>query len=897
MNAFLPFIVSGLATGAIFGLAGTGLVLTYKTSGIFNFGHGAIATVAAYTFYFAHVDHGFHWIPSLLVSVFVLGPVIGLLFERIAARLVLQRTSHKIVGTIGVVLLVQSLATVWKGNGNLRVDPFLPMASETFHIAGVVVSYDQVTVAVVAVAAVVALYTFFRFSRLGVSMRAVVDDPDLLAMQGTDPLMVRRVAWIVGSTFAALSGVLLTPFVGLDAILLTFLIVQAFGAAAIGAFDSIPLTFVGGLMIGVASDVSKKYVLNVSWLSGLPDSLPFIVLFVVLLVLPRRRLVPPSGAEARPAPPYVPPVVVRLAVGVPVLIGLALVPELVGTKLPFFTAGLCSALLILSLGLLVRTSGQVSLCHAAFAAIGAVAFSTLRVDLGLPWVVALLLAGLVVVPVGALVAVPAIRLSGLFLALATLGFGILVQRLAYGQGWMFTSLAQGRVMPRPSFAESARGMYYVVLAAVFIISMAVTIMKRARLGRLLRGLSGSPTAVTSLGLSTSVSKLIVFCLSAYVAGVAGALLGVTRGYAVGGDGFYQPFFSLVLLAMLALAPFQEPWYALVPTIAAVIPAYFTGADTGMWLNAVFGAVAVRVAVRGGHDRLHPSVQRWLERFRHHDSPEAPRPTARPRQPARGATGMVVRDLAIRFGGLVAVDGISFEAPVGRITGFIGPNGAGKTSAFDACSGLNRRYTGTVRLHDVSIDSLGPAGRARRGIGRTFQRMELCDALDVLENVTLGYECRQAGGRLLRQLAARPSELMDAEAAAWTAIEMCGIAHLARHEVGRLSTGQRRLVELARCLAGTGDVLLLDEPSSGLDPDETAAFGRLLRQVVSERGVGLLLVEHDMGLVMDICEHVYVLDFGRMLFEGAPSEVAASEIVQAAYLGSPLASAASTVSSV
>ena len=210
-------------------------------------------------------------------------------------------------------------------------------------------------------------------------------------------------------------------------------------------------------------------------------------------------------------------------------------PQLVGTKLPFFVTGLCSALILLSLGLLVRTSGQVSLCHAAFAAIGAVAFSQLAVDHGVPWLLALFLAGLVVVPVGALVAVPAIRLSGLFLALATLGFGILVQQLAYGQGWMFTSLAQGRLMPKPSFADTPTSFYYVVLAAVVLATLVVALIQRARLGRLLQGMSGSPKAVTSMGLSTNVSKVLVFCTSAFLAGIAGALLGVSRGFAVGGD--------------------------------------------------------------------------------------------------------------------------------------------------------------------------------------------------------------------------------------------------------------------------------------------------------------------------------------------------------------------------
>jgi ABC-type branched-subunit amino acid transport system ATPase component len=250
----------------------------------------------------------------------------------------------------------------------------------------------------------------------------------------------------------------------------------------------------------------------------------------------------------------------------------------------------------------------------------------------------------------------------------------------------------------------------------------------------------------------------------------------------------------------------------------------------------------------------------------------------------GSPGIEVQGLSVRFGGLVAVAGVSFHAPMGRITGLIGPNGAGKTTTFDACSGLNRRFDGRVLLHGDDITSLPPAARGRRGLGRTFQRVELCDSLTVVQNVMLGREAGQAGAHVLRQLAAPPGEWTITRSAAWSAMALCGIDGLADQQAGALSTGQRRLVELARALAGPFDVLLLDEPSSGLDHDETARFGDLLVRVVAERGVGILLVEHDMSLVMRICDHLYVLDFGKLVFEGTPAEVAASEVVQAAYLG-------------
>ena len=188
------------------------------------------------------------------------------------------------------------------------------------------------------------------------------------------------------------------------------------------------------------------------------------------------------------------------------------------------------------------------------------------------------------------------------------------------------------------------------------------------------------------------------------------------------------------------------------------------------------------------------------------------------------------------------------------------------------------------MNGVDVTRRGPAARGRLGIGRTFQRMQLGDSLTVAENVALGREAGQAGRRVLSQIAASPVQRRDTQVATMAALELCGIADLAPLQAGTLSTGRRRLVELARCLAGSFDVLLLDEPSSGLDRDETAAFDEVLRNVVRERGCGILLVEHDMSLVLNVCTYIYVLDFGRLIFDGDAAQVVSNPVVQAAYLG-------------
>jgi ABC-type branched-subunit amino acid transport system ATPase component/branched-subunit amino acid ABC-type transport system permease component len=888
LSELLPFVVSGIAVGTVYGLAATSLVLTYKTSGIFNFGYGALAAVAAYLFYWLHVEHSVSWPVAMLVSVLVAGPLMGVLMERLAALLALRDTALQIVGTIGLILVVRSLGTIAFGPTTLQMPPFLPRATDSFVVADVVITYDKVVLAVLAVLGATGLYALLRFTRAGLTMRAVVDSPDLLALHGKDPNRVRRVAWVLGSTFVALSGVLITPLVGVDAVLLTYLVVQAAAAAAIGGFASIPLTFAGGIAIGVAAAVAQKYALNEDWLSGLPASLPFIVLFVVLL-LRGRRLVAASAPRVRPMVRYRASGSIRAMLGVAVLVPLLLVPLLVGDKLSFFTTGLVSAMMLLSLGLLVRMSGQVSLCHAALAAVGAVTFSQLHIGAGLPWLVAFLLGGLVAVPVGALVAVPAIRLSGLFLALATFGFGILVQQLLYPQSWMFSLFSQGREMPHPGFAESPEAFYYVVLAALVLTALLVVAIERSRLGRLLRGLGDSPTGIAAMGLSKNVALVTVFCISAFLAGEAGVLLGVSQNFASGGDPFYNSFNSLVLLAMLAVAPFAEPWYALVAIVASAIPAYVTGDQTTDWLNVLFGAAAVGVAMSGGAPQMPQRLRVLLQRLsrRPEASPVLPRGEGSRTATRRvdGAGGIEVRDLRVRFGGLVAVDGVSFRAPLGSITGLIGPNGAGKTSAFDACSGLNRRFSGTVLLHGKDVTRLSVAARARRGLGRTFQSAELCDTLTVLENVQLGDEAARAGANPLSHIAATRTARTATRVAAIDAIEECGIVDLAGLPAGVLSTGQRRLVELARCFAGPFDMLLLDEPSSGLDRDETARLGDVLAAAVERRGVGLQLVEHDMTLVMRLCSHIHVMDFGKLIYQGPPSSVAQSSVVQSAYLGS------------
>jgi ABC-type branched-subunit amino acid transport system ATPase component len=247
-------------------------------------------------------------------------------------------------------------------------------------------------------------------------------------------------------------------------------------------------------------------------------------------------------------------------------------------------------------------------------------------------------------------------------------------------------------------------------------------------------------------------------------------------------------------------------------------------------------------------------------------------------------GLAVQGLSVAYQGVPAATGVQLAAPLGCVTGLIGPNGAGKTTVFNAVSGLVRPSGGSISMFGVDATHLSPSRRARMGLGRTFQLVEVCNQMTVRENVSLGLEALLVGGSALRHLRVSRSERQALREKTWQALDTCGITELESQPVASLSTGQRRLVELARVVAGGFRLLLLDEPTSGLDSAESERIGEILCEIVAQQGVGVLLVEHDIQLVMRICSYIYVLDFGQPIFEGTPGEVQASAEVRAAYLG-------------
>jgi ABC-type branched-subunit amino acid transport system permease subunit len=610
VRGLLPYLVVGIASGSIYAMAAMGLVLTFKTSGIFNFAHGAQAALGAYVMFALRERMGWPWPLAFLGSLLLAGVVTGLLLERLARGLSDASTAARVAATVGLLLGIQGALVMVFGVSAQQMRYFLPTG--VVKVGGVGVRYEQILVTVFVLASAVLLQAFLARTRLSAATQAVVDDPALLSLQAISPATVRRVAWVTGSCFAAMSGMLLAPTVGLDAGLLTLLVFYAFGAAAVGAFSSLPLTYAGGIGMGVAASVLTKFVAGNDTFDSLPSTLPFIVLFVALLATPASRLIQRDGTGLcrAPAPVRFDRRLQTAVVAAGAVVALAL-PHLAGSRLPVYQTAAGFVILFGSLNLLVRTSGQISLCQITFAAVGAATFAHATAA-GWPWLAAIVAAGLMAVPVGALVAIPAIRLSGVYLAIATFGFGLLVQNLVYPTWLMFSQGTRTLPAPRPHLfglrTDTDVGYYYVVLVIAVACSLGMMAIRRARLGRLLRALADGPVAVDAHGASTNVIRLLVFCLSAFFAGVAGAVIAPVTGAVSAAP--YQFIVSLLLVAVLFLAgrhPVASPIVA--SGLYLVGPGYITDADVLEALPVLFGAGAIVAALVGGRPvlaRIRPS---------------------------------------------------------------------------------------------------------------------------------------------------------------------------------------------------------------------------------------------------------------------------------------------------
>jgi branched-chain amino acid transport system permease protein len=537
MTEFIQYTVFGVMLGAGYAIAATGLVVTYTTSGVFNFAQGAVGMIAAFCYWELVVANGLPVLVALLI-VLVLGATLaGGLVERVFMRRLHGASAERpVLVTLGLMVILTGLATeIWNPGTERSVSN---MISGQFGFAGINIQYQEVLLIGVAAAVAVGLRIFFTRTRTGFGLRAVVDDPDLLAMSGASPNRMSQLGWILGFFMAALAGVLLAPTqtTGISIPAMTLLVVNGYAAAIVGRLRNITATFLAAIGIGLAENYVISYVLPHVPQDLVPDftlALPMVFLFIALVTLPSVRI-RAVGRLTTLRPPQVASGRQSLVAGI-VFLAVAALLAAVFDNTPFrgttvLTLGgviMTLGIVGLSLVLLTGYSGQVSLCQFSFMGIGAFIMGKVA---GGGSLIGLVAATVICAGVGALVALPTIRLRDLYLALATFAFADAVYNGFFNDTHIYGSggLTVGRiVLPGLSFGGDAAEF---LLVTVFFVVCAwiVLAIRRSMFGRRLVAVNDSPAAYATVGLNIGATKVAVFAIAAGMAGLAGALYGTVQ---------------------------------------------------------------------------------------------------------------------------------------------------------------------------------------------------------------------------------------------------------------------------------------------------------------------------------------------------------------------------------
>ena len=563
------------------------------------------------------------------------------------------------------------------------------------------------------------------------------------------------------------------------------------------------------------------------------------------------------------------------------------VPEFWITQLNYI--GLYT-LVVLGLVLLTGIAGLTSFGQAAFVGVGAYTAAYMTLTYGVsPWFT--LFIGLAFTTVVALVlGWVTLRMSGHYLPLATIAWGL---SLYYLVGNIATLGKYDGLMGVPAISlfgielNTGRHFFYLLWLIVVLAAVGITHLLDSRTGRAIRALKGGVTMAEAMGVDTFGYKVKVFLIAALLASVSGWLFahfqrsvnpspfGLKMGIeylfmaVIGGVG--HVWGALVGAALVKVL--EDQLQAWLPTLLGA---------SGNYEIIVFGILLVLV-LKYARDGVWDYVeQRLPQRKRERDWGDAAR-LPESAKPARGEVVLDVHAVRKEFGGLVAVNDVSFKVRAGEIVGLIGPNGAGKSTTFNLVTGVLPATRGEVRLRGERIDALRSREIARRGVSRTFQHVKMIPTMSVLENVALGTHLRGQGGVARAMLRLDRAEERRLLHEAERQITRIGMRELMHESAGNLALGQQRLMEIARALAADPALLLLDEPAAGLRLREKQGLADVLRQLRDE-GMGILLVEHDMDLVMGLVDRIVVMEFGTLLLEGTPEEVQASPAVRAAYLG-------------
>jgi branched-chain amino acid transport system permease protein len=591
MGTLLSFTILGIFTGAAYAIAASGLVLTYSTTRVFNVAHGAFGMVMAFIFWDFSQRQGLPSWLSLLLVLLVVAPLFGVFVQRVMTRgLGDAPVSVSLVVTVGLFVgLIGVAQQIWPPAAR-TVPQFF--GQRGVQLGSVFVTFHQLLTIVLSGLVAGGLYLLLNRTRVGTAMRASVDNPELLKLYGGRPELVSALAWAIGTSLAALAGILLTPVIGLDYYDLTLLVINAYAAAMLGRLKSLPLTFAGAMGLGLVQSYAVGYLPGGGSMSGLRAVVPTLFLFAVIVLMPQAqlRIGQVKGLVSAPLPSLR-----RSAVAGAVLVVVVAAVTLGLGASSLLLAGTAAtyAMVMLSLVLLTGYGGHVSLAQFTFAGVGALAYA----KLDSPNLLGLLLAAVVAALVGALVALPVLRLTGLYLALATLAFGQLMDKLVFQASFAF-----GYNGSLPARRLSLLGITigdtgtYVVLMTVFFVLMAVALLqlRRGSLGRILIAMRDSQAACGTLGLNMRWFRVALFGLSAGMAGLAGALFAGLRETISATD--FQLFASLPLLLMAVVFGVTSVTGAAVGgmflTLLPVLQSSYPGIAGLAFVVVGFGAVAL-----------------------------------------------------------------------------------------------------------------------------------------------------------------------------------------------------------------------------------------------------------------------------------------------------------------
>ena len=639
MSTLWPAIIIGLFAGSVYAMAAMGLVLTYKTSGIFNFAYGAVAMFCGFTFW--QLRDGWHissWIALPLMLV-VVAPIIGVVSERLFRPVTALSAEIQIVIALGVLAFLQALAPIVYGGQDRGLSSIFPRGQ--FGIAHQLnVSYTQLCELILAGVLAGGLYVLLRRSRFGLATQAVVDNRDLAELIGVDSDRVSRVAWIVSSVFAALVGILLSSSQGLDVYALFLTAIVAFAPAVLGRLVSLPLAFGGAMALGVVQEgLLPKLNSSSSDVANFRAALPFILLYALLVIYGKRlkevrssvRTVSgsaPSGGWQRLG--WLSGLFLAAAV---------LVPFIIHGSLLFDAAnGLLIATIGLTVVALTGWAGQISLAQFTFVGIGAFTVGHLGGSHGQSFWWAALLGALIAVPLGVLVGLPSLRLSGLFLALATLSFALIFDDLVFIRqsiGGNVTGLAVARPELFGFRFESDRSMYYLIVGLFSVLALSAALIHRGPVGRRLQMIRDAPLGASTFGVNLTLTKLAVFAVSGAVAAFAGAFYGSLLRTINPGDFAFG--FSLQILLLVVLGGRSLVAGTLIAGATYMLHLLPLSANITQWVPL---GVAVGVIVLAQYPDGPIQVAR--ERTRHYAALFRPRP--RP-DDGRGEIDDVECDLA------------------------------------------------------------------------------------------------------------------------------------------------------------------------------------------------------------------------------------------------------------